>query len=153
MRTPGKLMSLAAASAMLIGGAVATSGTAVAAQQPEIYSATYTASSTVQPPASLLGPNGEKPTEWGVVAIPVNAKSMSPTASKNVGGGTWNYGTTVEWNGKGCYSNYIHRTKKHSATVAIAGGTDKDIQNADIWAKAWLVGGGAYTCYTYWGTY
>ncbi len=156
MKIPGKLMAFAAASAMVVAGVVATSGSAAAAPQPETYTATYDASSSVQPPAALIGPNGEKPTEWGVVSVRVDAKSgraVAPMASKSVGGGTWNYGTVAVWNGKKCYSNYIHPTKKHSASVAFAGATDKDIRSADIWANAWITGGAAYTCHTYWGVY
>ncbi|MFI1576165.1 lactococcin 972 family bacteriocin [Streptomyces anulatus] len=51
------------------------------------------------------------------------------------------------------YSNYIHPTKKHSASVASAGGTKKDIRGKETRAKAKITAGAAYTCNTYWGIY
>lgn len=69
------------------------------------------------------------------------------------GGGTWNYGTVLDGIYKGCYSNYIHPTKQHSASVSIGNATDKVIKNADIWANAYATSGAAHTCNAYWNTY
>ncbi|MER6841970.1 lactococcin 972 family bacteriocin [Streptomyces platensis] len=113
---------------------------------------TYTAASGVKPPAGLIGPNGEKPKKWGVATFPANAKgTLASHASK--GGGTWTYGTGTDGRWKGCYSNFIHPSKKHSASVAIATQTDKDIQEADKWAKAYAKNGWDHTCRAYWGVY
>ncbi|MFI6209377.1 lactococcin 972 family bacteriocin [Streptomyces sp. NPDC051041] len=152
-----KLMAFSVVSAMAAAGALLAATPAGATTlQPQIYTATYTAADSVTPPAQLIGPHGEKPKEWGVVAVPLGSSTNSlvtPKATKDVGGGTWSYGTTLDGVYKGCYSNYIHPTKKHSASVAIADGTDKDTQNADVWAKAYRTAGVAHTCYTYWGVY
>ncbi|MEU7643125.1 lactococcin 972 family bacteriocin [Streptomyces huasconensis] len=150
MKTVKKL-AVATIMTVAAAGTMATAGPSVAATpQPLVY----TAKSSVAPPAQLIGPNGEKPTKWGVAAIPVaKSGSITPKATQSVGGGTWSYGTSAVISGKKCYSNYIHPTKKHSASVAIASQTDKDIQAADIWANASAISGGAYTCHTYWGVY
>lgn len=153
MKRIGKLLATAGVIGMAGMGTLSTAGSAAASPQTQAFTATYS-SSDVAPPAFLRGPNGEVPTEWGVSSFPMNSSSkeiVTPQAS--VGGGTWNYGTAADGALKRCYSNYIHPTKKHSASVAMGGATDKDIQNADIWANAWLTGGWAYTCNAYWGTY
>ncbi|CAL9539338.1 hypothetical protein SUDANB120_04213 [Streptomyces sp. enrichment culture] len=161
MKKPGK-MTLGVVSAMAAAGALLASGPAVAADSaveaaPQVRM--FSAANGDTPPAELIGPNGEKPVEWGAVSFPKAAKGEGPSnapavASVSVGGGTWHYGTSAGSGGlKKCYSNYIHPTKKHSASVAIASQTDKDIQNADIWAKASRTAGWAYTCNTYWGVY
>ncbi|MCN9239469.1 lactococcin 972 family bacteriocin [Streptomyces sp. RY43-2] len=139
---------------MAATGALSTAGSA-AASQSQVHVATYK-STEGAPPEFLLGPNGEVPTEWGVATFPTDVEfdsdsMITPKVSK--GGGTWNYGTGMDGAYKGCYSNYIHPTKKHSASVAIAANTDKDIRNADIWAKAYATAGVAYTCNAYWGVY
>ncbi|MFE7767819.1 lactococcin 972 family bacteriocin [Streptomyces sp. NPDC057438] len=144
--------SVTVAAVAVTGFLAATMAPALATPQFQIY----TASSGVKTPAALIGPNGEKPTEWGVVAVPLDSSALSrtPMASESVGGGTWSYGTSTTTSGqKRCYSNYIHPTKKHSASIAIASQTDKDIREKDIWAKAAGVAGPAHTCYTYWGKY
>ncbi|MFE3764287.1 lactococcin 972 family bacteriocin [Streptomyces sp. NPDC059104] len=155
MKKPGKF-TLAAVSILTAAGALVTAGPATAATPTAPQFQVFTLASGATPPAALIGPHGEKPTEWGVASYKVDASaksSIAPIANASVGGGTWNYGTAAEWNGKKCYSNYIHPSKKHSASVAFAGGTDKDIQEADIWAGAWLIAGAAYTCNAYWGVY
>lgn len=113
---------------------------------------TYTAASGVKPPAGLIGPNGEKPKEWGVATFPANAKGTRASLAGK-GGGTWRYGTTMDGRYKGCYSNYVHPRKKHSASVAIASNTDKDVRRAGKWAKAYDKAGAGYKCYAYWGVY
>ncbi|WP_079063509.1 lactococcin 972 family bacteriocin [Streptacidiphilus griseoplanus] len=54
---------------------------------------------------------------------------------------------------KGCYSDYIHNTKYHSATAVIANGADKQYNTTGYWADAYAVAGWAYTCNAYWSTY
>ncbi|MFI0815475.1 lactococcin 972 family bacteriocin [Streptomyces sp. NPDC021115] len=133
-------------------GSLVTAGPAGADPRPQAYA--YS-SSSVAPPAGLIGPNGEQPTDWGVAAIPLNSSegSATPLGSKKVGGGTWSYGTGTDGAYKGCYSDYIHPSKKHSASIAIGGNTDKDVREADVWAKAYGKSGMGHTCYTYWGIY
>ncbi|MFI0013675.1 lactococcin 972 family bacteriocin [Streptomyces sp. JUS-F4] len=154
MKTLGKLalgavsMLTAAGSLLVAGPAVAAAPAAEVAPQVQVF----TAAAGVAPPAQLIGPNGEKPTEWGVASFDM-LRSGSPVAKASVGGGTWLSGTTAALTGKTCYSNYIHPTKKHSASIAFAGGTKKDIRRKDVWAKAKITAGAAYTCNTYWGVY
>ncbi|ALO94523.1 lactococcin 972 family bacteriocin [Streptomyces olivaceoviridis] len=153
MKRSARILVSATVMGMAAVGAMSTAGSAAATPQPQMHVATY--NSTEQaPPAALRGPNGEVPTEWGVASFPAGVSSDLLTTQASVGGGTWNYGTVAD-DGvfKGCYSNYIHPTKKHSASVAIASATDKDIQGADVWAKAYASAGVAYTCNTYWGVY
>ncbi|MGW8556612.1 lactococcin 972 family bacteriocin [Streptomyces tubercidicus] len=113
---------------------------------------TYTAASGVTPPAELIGPNGENPKKWGVATFPANAKG-SLASRAGTGGGTWMYGTGMDGRWKGCYSNYVHPSKKHSASVAIAPNTDKEVRQAGKWARAYAKSGAAYKCYAYWGVY
>ncbi|MGW6980620.1 lactococcin 972 family bacteriocin [Streptomyces sp. NPDC054932] len=151
MKLSNKSFAIAAVSVAAVGAFATATPAIAAAPQPLVY----TASSSATPPAELIGPNGEKPTQWGVAAVPVGSSrgAFAPTASKSVGGGTWNYGTRAAALGTTCYSNYIHPTKKHSATAIKAGHTSKVIREADIWANASITAGAAYTCYTYWGVY
>ncbi|MFI0779673.1 lactococcin 972 family bacteriocin [Streptomyces sp. NPDC021212] len=151
MKTPGKMITFAVMSVMAAAGTLATAGSAVA-ETPQVQ--THAVHRSVAPPPELIGPNGEKPTEWGMASISLDSStgSMAPTATKEVGGGTWSYGTTGTTT-KGCYSNYIHPSKKHSASIAIANASDKDIRGKDVWAKAYGKAGAAHTCYTYWGVY
>jgi lactococcin 972 family bacteriocin len=141
-----------AVSAAAAIGAFIAAGPAAAADPAPVEVHTYTADSGVTPPAELIGPNGEKPVEWGVATYPADAEILI-TPRESVGGGTWNYGTAADGLDKGCYSNYIHPSKKHSASVAIASLTDKETQPAGTWAKAYAVSGWAYTCNAYWGVY
>ncbi|MEV4924513.1 lactococcin 972 family bacteriocin [Streptomyces roseoverticillatus] len=155
MKKFGKFI-LATASILTAAGALVTAGPATAASPVAPQFQVITAAKGATPPAALIGPHGEKPTEWGMASFKVDASPKSGIARiapASVGGGTWNYGTTAEWNGKRCYSNYIHPDKKHSASVAFAGGTDKDVQDADVWAQAGITAGAAYTCNAYWGVY
>ncbi|MGV9877828.1 lactococcin 972 family bacteriocin [Streptomyces sp. NPDC003006] len=150
MKQPGKFTLVAVAMAAAAGAlATAAPATAAAPAAPQVH--TFSAAEGDTPPASLIGPNGQKPREWGVVSF----KKGAPIQAKvSKGGGTWNYGTSsAGLDGKHCYSNYIHPTKKHSASVAMASGTDKDIREKDIWAKARVTAGAAYTCNAYWGVY
>ncbi|MGN0273219.1 MAG: lactococcin 972 family bacteriocin [Chordicoccus sp.] len=46
--------------------------------------------------------------------------SVAPVYAANVGGGVWDYGTTiVSPTQKKVYSNYYHPTKKHKSSVSI----------------------------------
>ncbi|MFF4653581.1 lactococcin 972 family bacteriocin [Streptomyces sp. NPDC001380] len=100
------------------------------------------------------------PKAWGMVTLKINSSSktatsntVTPSTVVNTGGGTWSYGTVADGIYKGCYSDYIHNTKYHSATAVIANSTDKTYANAGYWADAYAVAGWAYTCNAYWSTY
>ncbi|MFB7054129.1 lactococcin 972 family bacteriocin [Streptomyces vinaceus] len=149
MKKPAKFV-LGALSAMVAAGALIAAGPAVAAGPAASQTHTYSAANGDTPPAELIGPNGEKPVEWGIATFDPN--SGSP-ALESVGGGTWHHGTVADGGYKGCYSNYIHPKKKHSASVAIADKTDRDVKDRDIWAKAYATSGWAYKCSAYWGVY
>lgn len=94
-----------------------------------------------------------KSKEWGMVTIEIDPSSdeVAPMAVKQVGGGTWSYGTVLTSGGKKCYSNYYHGSKRHSATAILANGTDKDYAPKGSWAKASVEAGAAHTCHAYWG--
>ncbi|MFF4015447.1 lactococcin 972 family bacteriocin [Streptomyces sp. NPDC001843] len=153
MKTPAKKMAIAASMMAAIGTfAAAGPATAVTPASAPVHYQTFSAAHGDKPPAALIGPHGEKPKEWGKVTFTEGTKGIiTPKVSK--GGGTWNYGTALDGVYKVCYSNYIHPTKKHSASVSIADATDKDIREKDIWAKASAEAGTAHTCNAYWGVY
>ncbi|MGP4004664.1 lactococcin 972 family bacteriocin [Streptomyces sp. 8N706] len=145
-----KRVAVAAVGMAAAAGTLFAAGPSVASTpQPVVVTAT----SDMTPPAALIGPNGEKPTEWGMTAVPVSPSGVTPLTTKEVGGGTWSYGNVPVATGSKCYSNYIHPTKRHSATAIKANGTDKTYADKDLWAKASVTNGAAYTCYTYWGVY
>ncbi|MFJ8274826.1 lactococcin 972 family bacteriocin [Streptomyces sp. NPDC094154] len=155
MSRAAKLLASAAVVGMAATGALSTAGSAAATSQPQVHVATYK-STEKAPPEFLRGPNGEVPTEWGVATFPTDVEFDSAdmiTTKESKGGGTWNYGTVLDGIYKGCYSNYIHPTKQHSASVSIGNATDKVIKNADIWANAYATSGAAHTCNAYWNTY
>ncbi|MEU9356303.1 lactococcin 972 family bacteriocin [Streptomyces griseoloalbus] len=147
MKKPGKF-TLAAVSLATAAAARAVTARAHAATSAVPQMHVYSVANGDTPPDELILPNGDKPTEWGMVSF---QQGSGPMARASVGGGTWNYGTSAALTGKNCYSNYIHPSVKHSASVAMASQTDKDIQNADVWAKATVTAGAAYTCNAYWG--
>ncbi|MER6068930.1 lactococcin 972 family bacteriocin [Streptomyces sp. NPDC001817] len=155
MKTSARKMAVAAC-AMAAFGSFIAAAPATAADPAPVQVRTFSAAHGDKPPAALIGPHGEKPKEWGVASYPLGAKLgakglIAPSVAK--GGGTWNYGTNLDGTSKGCYSNYIHPSKKHSASVSIANATDKDVREADIWAKAYATAGAAHTCNAYWGVY
>ena len=53
-----------------------------------------------------------------------------------VEGGQWNYG--VGWTGSFGYSDYLHSTRSHTATVKHGGRISKDREDPEVWAKAAL---------------
>ncbi|MGW6356609.1 lactococcin 972 family bacteriocin [Streptomyces sp. NPDC055092] len=149
MKISRKIGAAAAVAAVVATGFLSTAAPASAADAVVEYTAT---ASDVAP--AFLFEGGQAPTEWGYARISVDSTDpLSVTTTKSKGGGTWSYGTRRDGTYKGCYSNYIHPSKKHSATIAISDVTDKDVRGADIWARAYGKAGGAYTCYAYWGVY
>ena len=53
-----------------------------------------------------------------------------------VDGGQWNYG--VGWTGTFGYSDYLHSTRSHTATVKHGGRISKDREDPEVWAQASL---------------
>ena len=53
-----------------------------------------------------------------------------------VDGGQWNYG--VGWTGTFGYSDYLHSTRSHTATVKHGGRISKDREDSEVWAQASL---------------
>ncbi|MFJ4188246.1 lactococcin 972 family bacteriocin [Kitasatospora sp. NPDC089509] len=152
MKKSAGRLAFGAFSAVVTAGILVPSTPAVAAAvgpvAPRVEARTAAAGET--PPAALIGPNGEKPVVWGSVSFD---EGSGPVTRENVGGGTWQHGSMRDGGYKKCYSNYTHPTKKHSASVAISDLVNKDIQEADNWARASATSGWAYKCNAYWGLY
>ncbi|MFD7438186.1 lactococcin 972 family bacteriocin [Streptomyces sp. NPDC059861] len=84
-----------------------------------------------------------------VIKVDPNSRAASST-TEDVGGGTWTYGTEITADGKRCFSYYFHGTKLHKATAKIGNGESNSAQPGGITARASLVRGASYTCYTFW---
>jgi lactococcin 972 family bacteriocin len=83
----------------------------------------------------------------GIVAL----STATPNTTVNVGGGTWNYGSSVDSSGtKHCWSHYDHPTKTHSATAIMGSQNVKVRKTPKIWANADIYAGTGNTCYAYW---
>ncbi|MBV7698375.1 lactococcin 972 family bacteriocin [Streptomyces sp. TRM70350] len=87
-----------------------------------------------------------------MVAIKVDpsSRSVTPATTKDVGGGTWTYGTELVSGGKRCYSYYFHGSKLHKATARIANAERNAAEPGGRTARASATAGAAYTCYAYW---
>ncbi|MGW0821561.1 lactococcin 972 family bacteriocin [Streptomyces sp. NPDC002845] len=72
-------------------------------------------------------------------------------ATKDVGGGSWTYGTELTADGKRCYSYYFHGSVAHKSTAKIANASNTDTARAGVTSRASRTAGAAYTCYAYWG--
>ncbi|MFB7911592.1 lactococcin 972 family bacteriocin [Kitasatospora sp. NPDC056076] len=95
---------------------------------------------------------GPAPDEWGGVTLQPDDEDASPVLeTRNVGGGTWNFGTVRDGALKKCYSQYIHGEQEHHATVVMDDVTDRDQKGPKEWAKAAVKGGWARGCSFYWG--
>ncbi|MET9040890.1 lactococcin 972 family bacteriocin [Streptomyces mirabilis] len=89
---------------------------------------------------------------WGMVTIKVDASStVSPKTTKDVGGGSWTYGTELVTGGKRCYSNYFHGSKAHKSTAQMGNSSFTDTAVAGVTSKASKTAGAALTCNVYWG--
>lgn len=76
---------------------------------------------------------------------------VTPFTVKNVGGGTWEYGTYLGWVYKHVYSDYINNTYLHNATSII--GSDHDTSPWEVpgyWADSAAKGWPWQTAYVYW---
>lgn len=162
MRKIGRSISLGfAAVALAVGGlsapaAAASSQTATADVNGSeaVQVTTHTRGDGTAPPAELGNPS-----EWGVVTIKMDDSIMRPMSEACVNpasGGKWCYGWYSTTSGgvlqKYCYSNYVHYSKDHAATVKMAGSKDYDSAGAGDVAQAHLTAGYAYTCNAYYST-
>lgn len=91
-----------------------------------------------------------KLTVVALVAATGLAVSGSALAA-SVGGGTWNYG--VGWSGTFGYSDYLHNTKKHSASVENGSTVVRVTQGKGTWAQASLTKIPPTGLSYYWATY
>ncbi|WP_224389164.1 lactococcin 972 family bacteriocin [Pseudonocardia sp. ICBG1293] len=61
-------------------------------------------------------------------------KNFTVTPFVSVGGGTWDYGTSINEG----WSNYIHPARHHGATTKQGGRQDREDMPAGVWAKTRL---------------
>lgn len=61
----------------------------------------------------------------------------SQAATESVGGGVWNFGCDT---GVWAYSDYLHNSRPHSATVTWHGDTSRSVAGARVWAQSGLAG-------------
>ncbi len=100
----------------------------------------------------------KKSTKAGLAAV-IIAASLATAAPAfativNVGGGTWNYGTSYVFPvNKNIWSHYVHNSKYHSATAIGGSNNVKVFANATLWANADTQSGAAESSATYWATY
>lgn len=88
------------------------------------------------------------PTHGGVK---IAVGDVSVQSCQNVGYGTWCYGTEPGESGlQHCYSNYVHYSNRHSATVNAGSWSDKQVAAPGDVARASVTTGWGYTCYAYW---
>jgi Bacteriocin (Lactococcin_972) len=87
----------------------------------------------------------------GSVAL-TNA-TITPFASKSVGGGTWNYGTKIVGNQKHVWSIYDHNDKVHKSSTKLGSASHTSgWKNPGVTATSELYGDKGYTGYAYWDT-
>ncbi len=80
--------------------------------------------------------------------------AVTPNTSVNVGGGTWNYGSSYSFPvGKHCWSNYFHPTQFHSATSIIGSTNNTSFGAPDQWADSSANGSITQTCQAYWDVF
>jgi len=87
------------------------------------------------------------------LALSITAAAPAFATVVNVGGGTWNYGTSVTGSSKYVWSNYVHPTKYHSSTAIIGPQNVKKFADKTKWTYANATDKSSYTGYTYWSTY
>lgn len=92
--------------------------------------------------------------------IATSALLMAVTAAPalativNVGGGTWNYGTSYSFpTTKNVWSHYVHPSKYHSATAIGGSNNVKRYANAGTWANADTDCNVSQSAAEYWNTY
>lgn len=114
--------------------------------EPTVVVRVLTRDATGQPTsgeAIFSGPNS--------TSLMSQGRTTLGSSTKNVGGGTWSYGSSRALNGtKSCWSNYVHPTNTHSATSIIGSDQEKERKTPKLWAKTSTRGGWFETCHTYW---
>lgn len=92
----------------------------------------------------------------GALAVGLTLGAAAPAMADivNVGGGTWNYGTSYQppWY-KNVWSNYVHPSLYHSSTAIGGSANQKVYANAGSWSNASVVCGSAESTAAYWATY
>jgi hypothetical protein len=85
---------------------------------------------------------------------PLTNSLVTPFSSVNVGGGTWDYGTSLSGlTQKKVYSNYLHPTSKHHASCSIgANMSSSGVVAAKTTAFSSAIGGLDDATHAYWGT-
>jgi hypothetical protein len=102
--------------------------------------------------SASTGATAPTPVNGGYVKLSPNV--AIPQTTVNVGGGTWNYGVSVDWTGtKHCWSHYVHPTRVHSATTVIGSQNRKVYNGPGAWANSDSYDALWNTCYAYWNTY
>ncbi|AWB83468.1 lactococcin 972 family bacteriocin [Corynebacterium liangguodongii] len=81
-------------------------------------------------------------------------RGLPCTKNESVGGGDWSYGwRLINGPTKECFSNYMHRSKSHTATASMGGDSRSATARSGNWANASVRAGyGSGTCFTYWST-
>lgn len=87
------------------------------------------------------------------LALSIAAAAPAFATVAKVGGGTWNYGTSVSGSSKYVWSNYVNPTKFHSSTAIIGPKNVKKFANKTIWSNANATYKSSYTGYAYWSNY
>jgi lactococcin 972 family bacteriocin len=89
-----------------------------------------------------------------VIGVSVATAAPAFATIVNVGGGTWNYGTSYSFPvNKNVWSHYVHNSKYHSATAIGGSNNVKVFANSTFWANADTVCGAAESAAEYWATY
>lgn len=85
-----------------------------------------------------------------ISGVPDSGGVVGPDKVVNVGGGTWDYGSSTGLNGtKDCWSNYNHPTNAHSATSIIGSQNDFQRKTPKVWAKTSARGGILEKCHAF----
>jgi hypothetical protein len=84
-------------------------------------------------------------------AIVLGAAAPAMATTVNVGGGTWNYGTSYVFPvSEGVYSDYYHPTNHHSGTSICAANNVTVHANAGSWANSSTSCGYGGATHAYW---
>lgn len=161
--TRGRALSVfAAAGLVVLGGASAASADSAAPESASYGGSVVSMEGDVQIIdagttatggwVAFTGDGTVTVTPEDITSIPTSEPgTVSPYATEYVGGGEWTYGTSINGGGqKTCTSQYYHGSRRHSATVAMNGKTDVDVESAGELAFANVGSWTFATCYAYW---
>lgn len=79
----------------------------------------------------------------------VTFSAVTPMTTKNVSGGTWTYGSSLDGTQKHCYSYFVHPTHQHTSTAIIGSHIVKATAKPGNWSRADTYGSLFSTCYAY----